>query len=103
MSEEAASSPTPIEKALAWLIDHSDGVVGLKADGTLMPWEEVLHLYIPWWSAEFSDKELRREAGDMPSCEVCGADIDEESGVCMTVLILGEHPDGSGSSGGSDE
>lgn len=55
------SAPTDIEKAFAWLVDNSDGVVGLKADGTLTPWAKVLDLYVPWWSARFADKELVRE------------------------------------------
>lgn len=85
--------PTDIEKALAWLIDHSEGVVGLRADGEVMPWNEVVHRYLPWWSGEFADKELRRATGDMPTCEECGADLTED-GVCVVVEMFGGHPDG---------
>ena len=45
--------PTDIEKGLAWLIDNSEGVVGLRLDGQVMPWTDVLAAYLPWWSADF--------------------------------------------------
>ncbi len=32
---------------LDWMMDHSEGVVGLNADGTVMPWEKVRELYMP--------------------------------------------------------
>lgn len=57
------NKPSDAEQALAWLIDNSHGVVGLKMDGSVMPWDEVLALYVPYWSAEGSDKELQRETG----------------------------------------
>lgn len=43
-----APVPTPVGlgEALAWLMANSDGVVGLKLDGTVMPWPEVQKLYL---------------------------------------------------------
>ena len=32
---------------LAWLLDNSDGVVGLKLDGEMMRWEDVVRRYMP--------------------------------------------------------
>ena len=50
--------PTEVERALAWLVDNSDGVVGLKADGSVMPWSDVLACYLPWWSGSSADHEF---------------------------------------------
>jgi hypothetical protein len=40
MTEEQAAE-------LDWLMANSDGVAGLRADGTVMPWDEVQRLYLP--------------------------------------------------------
>lgn len=32
---------------LAWLVENSDGVVGLNLDGSMMPWAQVFKLYAP--------------------------------------------------------
>ena len=42
--------PTMLTDAIAqleWLVQNSDGIVGLQADGGVMPWPEVLKLYAP--------------------------------------------------------
>lgn len=96
MAQAETSAPTDIERALAWLIEHSDGVVGLKMDGSLMSWSDVLACYLPWWSASFADKELLRATGEMPKCEECGADLID--GECAVVQMLGGHPDEAGRS-----
>lgn len=36
---------------LTWVIRNSEGVRGLRADGEVMPWEEVLRLYAPSWGS----------------------------------------------------
>lgn len=95
MSERTATNPSDIERALAWLIDNSVGVVGLKLDGFLMEWDEVVRLYLPWWSAE--GVERRVPAGDVPGlslCEVCGANLDPD-GDCPDA---DEHPGENGRS-----
>lgn len=70
-----ADTPTQIEKAFAWLVDHSDGVVGLNINGSVMPWEEVLHKYVPYWSGGFADHELDRELYGEPISD--GEDDDD--------------------------
>ena len=34
-------------REIKWLMSFSDGVSGLRIDGTLMPWAEVRSLYLP--------------------------------------------------------
>lgn len=34
---------------LDWLMENSEGVVGLRMDGGVMPWSEVRKLYLPAW------------------------------------------------------
>ena len=41
-----ATDADPLEE-FEWLINNSEGVQGLKLDGTVMPWREVLDLYLP--------------------------------------------------------
>lgn len=71
MADETAkvNVPTEVEKAFAWLVDHSDGVVGLRADGAMMPWEEVLNKYVPYWSGGYADHELDRELFGEPEAD----------------------------------
>ena len=41
------SQTADLEAQFRWLIDNSDGVVGLRLDGGMMPWREVVKLYLP--------------------------------------------------------
>lgn len=43
--------------ALKWLIDNSEGIAGLTVDGSVMPWEQVIDLYLPFDPSEDLDRE----------------------------------------------
>jgi hypothetical protein len=95
MSEAKVASD--IEQALAWLIDNSDGVAGLRLDGEVMPWDEVVRLYLPWWSAEGVERRLPADVPGLALCPVCGANLDSD-GVCPD-----EDEHGPGNGRGSDD
>lgn len=67
------TEPSDIEKALAWLIDNSEGVKGLRLDGEVMPWDEVLALYVPALSADFAAPELADEGRWDRECSGCAS------------------------------
>ena len=35
------------KEEIKWLIENSDGVVGLRLNGKMMDWEEVISKYLP--------------------------------------------------------
>jgi hypothetical protein len=55
LHERAAVKEKPMDEVLAelrWLIDNTDGVVGLKESGGTMPWAQVLALYMPTFRSQ---------------------------------------------------
>jgi hypothetical protein len=40
-----------------WLIDNSEGVVGLRLNGAVMPWSDVVQLYMPHFTSTTQEGE----------------------------------------------
>lgn len=75
VATEAESLPKQLEAAaqeVRWLSSNSDGVTGLRLDGGVMPWPEVLDLYAPTLRALV----LVTDSPDPVGCPGHAADVD---------------------------